>query len=307
MMSSHLTLAGMLVAALAFPIVRAGEEHDHAHHDHDHGIVETERACFDLTTGWFAPWEHEHFRNGVPLIHNFGLEPAFLGRELFADYVYASLEEGEEHEIELELEWALTRRIGMVLEQGYVFESPDGEADVDGWGDFAVVPRFVLADCDRCIISANLEVVAPTGSDEIGAGEEWRLAPFLTTWCDLGNWWSLTTQSGLEFALDSDETEFFFGVGLAKALRIFEPAGGPDDHGHGHEVPLGILSVLAELTGDAVVDGDPGEEGVFSLNGLVGVNYGTTSTWDVRAGYLFPLNAHSELEGGLTLGFIRRF
>lgn len=288
------------------PFALGGEGHDHSDCKDKHGLP-GDGPCFNLTERWFDPWEHTHFRNGVPLIHNFGFEPAFLGRELFVDYLFAELEEGDEHEIEMELEWALTRRIGVVLEQGYVFENPDDGADADGWGDFAVVPRFVLADCRNWVLSANLEVSVPTGSDEIGAGEEWHLAPFLNAWCDLGNWWSLTGQAGLEFALDSDESEFFFAVGLAKAIRLVDAPVAVDSHGHQHELPTGILSVIAELTGAAVVDGDPEDEGVFELNGLLGLSYGMASALDLRVGYLFPFNAHSELEGGVTVGAIHRF
>lgn len=300
-----------ILSALA-PSTFAGERDAHSDCDHTHaGCVHTDlkddSLCWNLGSHWLDPWHHEHFRNGVPLIHNFGFEPAFLGRELFVDYSYVSVDEGSEHELEMELEWALTRRIGVVLEQGYSFVDPDGEKSVDGWGDFAVVPRLLLADCDRCIISMNLEIAAPTGSDEVGAGEEWHLAPFLTTWCDLGNWWSLTTQTGFEFAMDSEETEFFFAAGIAKAIRVFDARATAGADGHRHEVPTGILSLIAEVSGAAVVDGDPSDEGVFSLEGLVGVGLGATSSLDLRAGYLFPLNAHSELDGGVTIGAIHRF
>jgi len=306
MTSPLFTRLGLAVTGLLSAVVLAGEDHDHSTCDHGHGEA-TDPFCFNLTDHWLDPWEHTHFRNGAPLIHNFGMEPAFLGREFFVDYVYSALEGGEEHELGAELEWALTRRIGVVLEQGYLFENPDSGAQTEGWGDFAMVPRFVLADCERCIISANLEIAAPTGSKAVGAGEEWHLAPFLNTWCDLGDWWSLTTQTGLEFALDSDETEFFFTVGLAKAVRVFEAPAGTDIAGHQHELPTGILSAIAELSGAAVVDGDPKDEGVFELNGLIGLSLSATGSIDLRAGYLFPLNAHSELEGGMIVGAIHRF
>lgn len=287
------------------PSSYAGGKVAQARCDHAHG--NSDALCFNLTEGWFDPWEHAHFRNGTPLVHHFGMEPAFLGRDAFVDYSYSSLDEGKEHEIGLELEWALTRRIGVVFEQGYAFHNPDRGPDADGWGDLAIVPRFVVADCDRCIISANLEIVAPTGSADVGAGEEWRLAPFITTWCDLGNWWSLSTQTGFEFAMDSNETEFFFAAGIAKSIRVFDAPGATNAHGHVHELPTGILSLIGEVSGAAVVDGDPKAEGVFELNGLVGVSVGITEGFDLRGGYRFPLNSHSELKGGITVGAIYHF
>lgn len=42
-----------------------------------------------LREGWFDPWPHKHFsRNGTPLVHSFGLEPAFLDRDFFLNVVY---------------------------------------------------------------------------------------------------------------------------------------------------------------------------------------------------------------------------
>ncbi|NIP98987.1 MAG: transporter, partial [Akkermansiaceae bacterium] len=79
----------------------------------------------------------------------------------------------------------------MVIEQAYVWEDPDGEPSVSGFGDLAIVPRIVLCEHERFLLSANLEIELPTGSNDLGAGQEWHLAPFITTWADLGHWWTL--------------------------------------------------------------------------------------------------------------------
>lgn len=312
---SMFTHAGFVLILLAVPLARGGEvdvapESDCAHH---HG---PDAFGCSLAGHWLDPWPHSHFSpGGAPYIHNFGFEPAFLGRDLLATYGWAELEEGDEQELEFELEWALTRRIGFVIEQAYVWEDPDGESSVDGYGDLAIVPRFVLCEQDRFLLSANLEIEAPTGSDELGAGEEWHLAPFLTTWMDLGDWWALTSATGFEFALDSNETEFFLGVGLAKSFRLADPASPVGSHGgqggahhhHGHELPGGILSLIAELYGETVIDGDEDEEGRWIFEALVGASYSLFPGFDIRAGYAFALSGDSELDGALRLGAICHF
>lgn len=301
------TWLGSIFLSLAAVPLRAGEE------PHAHAPSSVQPFGWDLGDHWLDPWDHRHFSGrGTPYIHHFGFEPAYTGRDLLASYGWAELEDGEEQEVELELEWALTRRLGVVLEQGYIFEDPDGESSVDGWGDLAIVPRALLAEFDCFLATLNLEVEVPTGSDDVGAGEEWHLAPSLSTWADLGGWWTVSTNTGLEFALDSEETEFFFTLGLAKAIRVREGAvDGHHDHhaGHHHHTEsslAGILSVVAELTGEVVLDGEEDEEDEWVFEALFGLNYAVSEAFDLRFAYRLPLQ-NSELEHGLQGGFIFHF
>ena len=293
-MRIHLSQCPIAIAAFT-AISFAGEEHTH------------------LTPGsagpsghWFDTWEHAHFRDGTPLEHHFDLEPAFLCRDLIVDYSGLSFAEESEHEFELELEWALSNRVGFIIEQPYIISDSDTGSESSGLGDIAVVPRVAVADRGPWVVAANLEVVAPTGSSSVGAGEHWHFAPFINTWCDLGNWWTFSSQAGLECAPDS-EKEFFFALGIAKSLRVWDEAHGADDHGHRHERHGGILTMMAELSGTTVVEGDPDEEGVYEFEGLVGLSLGVIEGVDLRLAYRFPLNGNSELEKGLTIGAIHHF
>lgn len=273
--------------------------------------VETSDAFgINLSDHWYSPWQHTHLSPaGTPYLHNFGYEPAFLGRDLIINYGWAEHEAGSEQEVELELEWALTRRLGFVIEQGYHFENPSGAKNTNGLGDLAFVPRFLIVESDRFLASANLEIAAPTGSSAIEAGEEWHLAPFLTTWTDLGGWWTMTTATGFEFALDSNETEFFASIGLTKSFRIHDPHlfCSQTEGAHGHNLPTGVLSLIAELSVSGVIDGDPKEENVFAAEALLGLNYAYNDLLDIRAGYLFPLNNNSDLEQGVIIGAVHHF
>lgn len=296
-MRIHLSQYALVIAALA-TISFAGEEEGHAHLTSDGA---------GSSGHWFDPWEHAHFREGTPLEHHFDLEPAFLCRDLIVDYSGLTFAEESEHEFELELEWALSNRIGFIIEQPYIISDPDTGSESRGLGDLAVVPRVVIADRGPWVVAANLEMVAPTGNRSVGAGEHWHFAPFINTWCDLGNWWTFSGQAGFEFAPDSGEKEFFFALGVAKSLRVWDEAYGEDDHGHRHERHGGILTMMAELSGAAVVEGDPAEEGVYELEGLVGLSLGVIEGLDLRMAYRFPLNGNSELEKGLTIGAIHHF
>ncbi|NNC90030.1 MAG: hypothetical protein HKN82_16355 [Akkermansiaceae bacterium] len=315
------TRAVLLVGALGLAPAGAchGGEASHAlgGHDHDaagtrgHGhVAQPAPFGFNLTDHWLDPWVHWHRSPlGAPLLHHFGFEPAFLGKELFVTYGWGEFDEGEEHEVEIELEWAFTRRLGVVLEVPYAWDRPVGEAAVDGLGDLAVVPRAVLAETERFVASANLEIGIPTGSSRVGAGEQWSLAPFLATWFDLGDWWALSSATGLEFGLDSNETEFFCSLGVSKAMRIHDARrfGAEPPHDHGHGLPAGLLAFIGEVYLEGVVDGEADEENVFALEALVGISYTVGDLFDVRAGYTFPLNGNSELDRGVRAGVIHHF
>ena len=127
-MSIHLSQYALVIAALA-TISFAGEEEGHMHPISDGA---------GSSGHWFDPWEHAHFREGTPLEHHFDLEPAFLGRDLIVDYSGLTFAEESEHEIELELEWALSNRIGFIIEQPYIISDPDTGSESSGLGDLAV-------------------------------------------------------------------------------------------------------------------------------------------------------------------------
>ena len=167
-----LFLLCLLSAAPGSP-VRAEDGHAHEHADHH------EPFGFDLCASWFEPPEHSHASPlGSPLIHSFRLEPAFTHRDLFVDYSFRSGPEETEHEIETELEWALTWRLGLVLELPYRFVNPDAGSAVDGVGDLAVSPRVLLAEYERFLLAFSFEVEIPTGDEDRGLGSgEVALAP----------------------------------------------------------------------------------------------------------------------------------
>jgi hypothetical protein len=114
---------------------------------------------FSLTQGWLDPWPHSHFsRRGTPFVHLFNLEPAYLDRDLFLFYSQTREHDGIERELEIELEWAFTRRIGMALELPVVEIQPDEGRAQRGLGDLAIAPRMLLLDTPRFLLSGNLEM-----------------------------------------------------------------------------------------------------------------------------------------------------
>ncbi len=332
---------------------RADDE-THAHHaDEDHPHVTACHGCvcdghyharfaphdapppfgFSLSEGWFDEWHHSHFsRLGTPQVHFFFTEPAYPERDLFVDFVYTRTAEGKEYEVATELEWAFTRRIGVVIEvPGIILDSTTGPQQ-EGFGDLVVAPRFLLADFDRFMMSFNLEVSTPTGDEERGFGAgEVILGPSFTGWYDLGNWWTSGFRVGVETGVDSRETEMAYDLAIARTFcgpALFGHccrqghAGhghseyGSDEHGHshnghngheddGHHFPPGMTSLIAEINGRTLTAGD--EEGRSTAELLFGVSYCLTERMQVRVGYQFPLFKPRDLEERIVTGMIWHF
>jgi hypothetical protein len=276
-----------IIQPLLFPalLTCASAQTDHAHHDHSGHAHGADSGDF------LAPFEHIHFsESGTPIIHSFGIEPAFTGRDLFLDYRFRTGDEATENEVAVELEWAFTNRLGIIFETSYKFAKEEGEEWINGIGDIAVVPRALLIKGDRFMLTAQVEVVAPTGTD--GIGGETAVAPGLAIWADLGGWWTLNTQVAVEHIFEEDVNEFIFGVGLVKSFKVASSA-----DSHGHKTSAGILNLHLEATGAVALNGE--EEGDLGAEVLVGISYGVTESMDCRLGYEFPLTSPRELDGGL--------
>lgn len=181
-----------------------------------------------------------------------GIEPAFLDRDLFLDAHFANTEDGDELELEAEVEWALTRRIGMVFELPYAVINPDTGKNLNGIGDSAIASRFLLGDTERLMLSANMEVTFPSGDENrnLGTGE-FGLAPSISGWMDLRNWFSAGIQLGTEHGLKSDDKELFYGLALGYTFLTIPTKQNEIDH-----FPPGMANLIVEWTGRTGLDGD---------------------------------------------------
>jgi hypothetical protein len=251
-----------------------------------------------MANDFLTPFEHIHAsKNGTPYTHSFGIEPAFTGRDLFIDHTFIDGDGFSEHETELELEWAFTKRLGMIAEIPYVWEDEEGVATKKGSGDLAIVPRALLIEQDRFLLTAQVEVGLPTGSRNFG--NETSIAPGIAMWNDLGNHFTLNSIVSVEHGFDANETEFVYGLGLVKSF-------GENHAGHDHTHDrTGMLHLHLEVTGSTPLNG--AEEGDINLEGLVGLTYGIARNFDIRTGYIVPLTSPNDFNHGLTTGLIFHF
>lgn len=259
---------------------------------------------FELSQGWLDPPAHSHFSpRGTPMIHSFRTEPAFTRRDILLDYTTRRKTGRDEQEIAAEVEWPISRRLGLIFEVPYVFVDSDDESDVDGFGNLAVSSRVLLAEYEHLLLAFNLEVETTTGTTRGDiASDEVALAPSFSTWLDLGNWWAINAQSGIEFPTESGDSEFFFRSSL---IHTF---GSEDEHAHdahGHETTHGLVSVILEV--DLALGLSGPEDGDWFAEGIIGTLIGLWPNADARVGYLLPLSRSQDLNHGVTAGLLWHF
>jgi hypothetical protein len=262
-----------------------------------------------LSEGWLDPWPHSHFSpRGTPYVHLFNLEPAYMDRDLFFFYSHTREEDQVEREFEIELEWAFTRRIGMVLELPLVEIDPKEGRTERGLGDLAIAPRLLLIDTPRFLFSGNFEVHLPTGSRRRGLGSgEVSVAPSISTWLDLGNWFALQTQVGVERGLRSRDSELFYAAGLTYSFLGPALVRESPHHrmlGHMH-YPPGLASLIFEAIGRTELRGEDRGHTVGEI--LFGLGYSITDSLELRGGYQFPVGGRREIEERFLINLIYHF
>ncbi len=288
--------AGLPVTLTSASAARYDDDHDgwldNQYHDHD---AEDVRGGFFEEL--FDPPGHRHFtRRGTPLVHLFIVEPAVLHQDFFLDYRIGNNVDGntDEQEVEVELEWALTKRLGLIIEAPYLGINRVTDPNTSGFGDIAVAGRALLVDGDMFFLSGNLEVEIPTGDDERGLGRgEAAVAPTVTTWHDLGNWTALHTQFGTEIGLESGDTELIYGLALTHSfqgptlLHANQHHAHNNTDDHGVVFPIGFTSLILEMSGAMGLSGDEAGQTFFEL--LPGIAYTPVERIELRFGVRFPL------------------
>ncbi|MCP4258442.1 MAG: transporter [Planctomycetes bacterium] len=260
----------------------------------------------DLTRGWFDEPVHGHFSPlGTPLIHPFRVEPAFTNRDLLVNYTYSRRSDEDEGEFETELEWTLTRRIGLLIEIPYAFIDPKEGSSVNGIGDMAIGTRVLLAEYERALLAFGLEIETPTGDIDKGLGRgETAIAPSISSWLDMENRWTGHIQLGSEHEVSSSENELFYRAALVHNLTS-DDYNDRDHDEHMHGLPPGLLSLILEI--DGTVDIAAEDSGHVETEGIFGIHYIISEQADLRLGYVFPFSKSQELNGGLTCGLIWHF
>jgi hypothetical protein len=294
----------------------------------------SEGFCKDLFHGQYV--DTHRSPSGTPWVHPFTIEPAHLHRDLYFIYKYAKDAEGgpvDEHELEVHFDWALTRRFGILIGAPYLgLIGPDEQAT--GYGDLEVAPRIVIIESDAFFLSANILVTIPTGDEErgLGAGET-IIAPFLTTWNDLGtsallpwrNWNTMFLNVGPEYGVETGNgaltyTAVFCHTFLAPKLifphhhnnghgnghgngHAHGNGNGHAHNGHGHAASGGTISVfgpgyppgLMTLHLEFNGQSELQDDRLTTLQMLTGFSYSLTESLEFRFGVEFPLN-HPELQ-----------
>lgn len=271
----------------------------------------------DMLSELLAPWPHTHASpHGTPHTHAFNVEPAYLHRGLRVDYLIGANVGGDtdEQELGFELEWALTKRLGICIEAPLIGLNPVAEHNVTGFGDTAVAGRVLLVDRHRFLLSANVELETPTGDAERGLGRgEAAFSPTVLCWMDLGHGTVFQGQLGPETGLDSGETELLYRFALTRTwqgpvefpcrCRSRSEHGHHDHDDHGHHGP-GLTTLYLETVGDTNLSDQ--QEGT-RLDMTTGIGYYLTEKLELRTGLRFPLCHPKRFDSQFIFSAVRCF
>lgn len=285
--------------------------HEHGPFDSDHGegfVLYPHALGLNLLDGWLDPRPHTHYsRRGTPFVHLFANEPAYLGRDFIVDTVFRDGPDGREVELEAEIEYAFTRRIGIVVEAPYAFLDPKEGERQNGLGDIVIAPRFLLAEYDRFLLSANVAFSFPTGDEGKGLGSgEAGINYSLSTWTDLAANFTLQTNAGIGHGLRTDSDALTWGGAVTYTFHL---DGTPqviraDGTVRAH-YPAGTVNLIAEIRGEHPLDGD--EKGSGTADAIFGASYSITPHIEVRGALIVPAWNPRELDTGVIFGLIYHF
>jgi hypothetical protein len=154
-----------------------------------------------------------------------------------------------------------------------------------------------------------VEIETTTGSRDSGtADNETALAPSLSGWFDLGGWWALSFQAGVECPLRSGDSELFVRSALIKTFGCCGEDHGNTKEDHSDHIDAhspGLVSLIFET--DLAVGLGGGEDGEWTAEGIVGIAGELCENVDGRIGYQFPLSGTQELYSGVICGLIYHF
>lgn len=147
-------------------------------------------------------------------------EHAFVDRKVRSDFGFRLLrgEEGRLYENEFIFEYAFTRWFSLEFVQPFLLLDPEEMGSSGGIGDIGVGAKFQLTRADETggfIVSAGVETSLPSGEEDIGAGEEYVVAPLAAVdWAIGSGLFKLQSQGELEIAFPRET-----GDGDAEAIE----------------------------------------------------------------------------------------
>jgi hypothetical protein len=233
---------------------------------------------------------HSHRGPGPHFIDAFHTENAYLERKVQPDVSYLSGDHADLVTATLEIEWALFRRLALIVHAPMHSRSSAIRRET-GVGDLSLGVKVpVVLRPSSLIIAAGADLVVPTGDEDRGLGAGHAAAePFVLAWLPFGpdRRWLIQTAGHLDMPLAGDEP---VGAEVAAALSWTSPFG---------------ITPLLEGIGEFPVEGDGGPTWWLAP----GVRWEFLSAWETGASLRVGVSG-PEVEDGrfqVTVGLIRHY
>ena len=116
---------------------------------------------------------HSHRGPGPHFIDAFFTENAFVERKVRPDFFFVTGDEGQRYTGRLEVEWALVRKLSVIVLAPVHHIDPELGSSETGIGDISVGPKLALIDNPQAfILSVGADLEIPTGEQDRGLGSQ---------------------------------------------------------------------------------------------------------------------------------------
>ncbi len=275
----------------------------HAHEESKNKPILTLSNFF--SEGWkFGSWEEPAEEpDRSPRFKLLKISAPVFEREVRMNYSFTNNGDGgkiDEHELELELEVPVSRRLLIEVEPKVLSVSPndDEEDDHIGFGDTSLLSKVMLLETCNTTLLSVFGAEFPTGNEnhELGSGMT-TIITGLGLWRDLGRRFAIHNYFGLDIPAggkseEAPDTTIKYAAALAKTFTSKDT------------YLFGNLTLFVELNGGSDI-------GSHSDNTLVSILPGIR--WNLRHGFWlmpgieFPITNRDEFDNRVWFSVLKDF
>lgn len=233
-------------------------------------------------------------------MHGIRTEIDFIERSLefqIADTRGADDGQVDELEFELELVYAISDRVVLIVGQPYIFLDPINDADTSGFGDLELGFRFLAFNGERDGVFFGLNMSVPTGDEDrdLGAGNT-VLEPTALWAHDFGGGTYLQSVVAWEVPVDVNDptNDLRYDTGLFHTFTGTEDA-----------LVFKYLTAIFEVNGATTLNGPDADRTVIDLT--AGVRWIVREEDEVGIGWSFPVSGDQNFDSQLLISYFRHF
>ena len=167
---------------------------------------------------------------GAQIPFSFFLEHPYSITDVRANFEWISLDDGDlfmnQYRIDINIYQNLFGLYAKFPFAGVLSFGPDDDDSYD-FGNIGLGGKFVLLNMDNAVLTAGLELIVPTASDDLGAfaaqryfrdfayfvDEAWTIKPYLVFGASGGGWFAFQANVDFDILFNAEDIDPFFETG----------------------------------------------------------------------------------------------